>query len=129
MKTKLTFLLALTIIFYSTLSVNAAANKYSCNVKDFHTGTDSKTEFIAKNLRKKYLITVDEKKIFMTQISSEYRNAQMIFEIIGRNKLGIYSMEKSSIGFTTLIFHEMSGSASMVVQTFAGVNAWMLECK
>ena len=65
----------------------------------------------------------------MTQISSEYRNAQMIFEIIGRNKLGIYSMEKSSIGFNTLIIHEMSGSASMVFQTFAGANAWMLECK
>ena len=114
--------------FCSMQSVNATENRYACTVKNF-VSTSNDPEFKLKNLRKKFLVTVGKETIFVTQITSDYKNSQKLYKIIKRGTLGIFSMKGSNIGFDTFIFVEEKGEGTFSFQTFVGVNSWHIKCK
>ena len=102
----------LILYFHSTQVVTAANNKYSCSVEKVTQFSENK-EFIAKNLRKTFLITVGTEKIYLTQISNDFANTQKIYKILWKNILGINSIDADSNSLLeTLVFRRDGATAS-----------------
>ena len=118
------------LTIYSIKSVIAGENQYVCSVKHLTTSDNNDKEFVSKNLRKNFLITISKEKVFVTQLSNDFKNSQSIYQIIKRGKLGIFSIKKiDNVGFDTFIFHENTGKGTLVFQTFLSVTGWHIECK
>ena len=128
---KLLIFFALTI-FCSTQSANATENQYDCTVEDVSvTPRGNNAEFIAKNLRKKFMITVTEKTIYVSVLSSDYKNSQTIYTIVNKDRIfGISATSINSLGMIeALIIDEDEGEATVLNQGSSFVNVWILNCQ
>ena len=121
-------LFALTI-FCSAQTVNAAENA-TCSVEEMRVVSASKSdpEFVAKNMRKQFLVTVKEKQIFVTTISSDFENSQDIYTILNRGFLDIYSAALSS-GIDVFVIGKNLDKGTLVIQSSSYVNVWRLNCQ
>ena len=121
-------LFALTI-FCSAQTVNAAENA-TCSVEEMRVVSASKSdpEFVAKNMRKQFLVTVKEKQIFVTTISSGFENSQDIYTILNRGFLDIYSATLGS-GIKVFVIGKNLDKGTLVIQSSTYANVWRLNCQ
>ena len=120
----------LLIIFLCSYTLNVHASQYNCSVQNVvNTDLPTDKKYIADNFKKKFLISIEKKQIFVTSISKEFKNSQVIYNIINKNSLGIFSISESPIGFRTLIFSVKINEGNIVMQTSVGTTSWQLQCK
>lgn len=123
--------LTLTIAFLAgSLSVSYSAD-YDCSVEEValvFEGVEDR-EFVSKNLRKTFLVKVGNEKIFVTQISSEFKNAQKIFEILSKGPIVTNSVFQSLLGLESFTINKSNGDATYVFQMHNYAGVWRLKCK
>lgn len=122
-------LFALTICCL-TQTVNAAENA-TCSVEEMRVvpAGMSDPEFVAKNMRKQFLVTVKEKQIFVTQLSSDFENSQDIYTIVNRSILDIYSAKITSMSIDILVIGKNLDEGTLVIQSSTYANVWRLNCQ
>ncbi|MCG7518948.1 hypothetical protein [Ruegeria sp. Ofav3-42] len=88
-------------------SALAAGDDYECGVVDM-TSFDADEDFRAKNLRKRFLIKVDDERIYVTSLSDSFENSQEVLRIFKRGGLtkDVYGISETSIGVTTIALSE-----------------------
>ena len=79
-------------------------------------------------MRKQFLVTVKEKQIFVTTISSDFENSQDIYTILNRGFLDIYSAALSS-GIDVFVIGKNLDKGTLVIQSSSYVNVWRLNCQ
>jgi len=126
-------LLAAATSIAASLAANVAyANsEYSCVVLDMLNFSDD-SEFIAKNMEKRFLITLDEERVYVTTLSEDFTNSQSIYVIVNRSLSSVYGVELSSVSMDTIALSEtlFEGrfNATLLRQSTLGVTVWKLGC-
>jgi hypothetical protein len=112
-------------------AVAASSSEYSCVVLDMLNFSDD-SEFIAKNMEKRFLIALDDERMYVTVLSKEFRNYQNIYKIVNRLPSAVYGIELSpaSMGTVALSENLFEGryNATLLTQSTLGVTVWKLGC-
>lgn len=120
----------LLLLFSSTLQ--AANSEYQCTVADMATFGDDQ-EFIEKNLRKKFLILLDEGRVYVTMLSEDFESSQDVYEIVNRSMSDIYAIKPTAATMKTLamseFYYESVYNATLVVQSNLSATVWKLNCQ
>lgn len=61
-----------------------AKGEYLCSVAEVSSFDEDKAGIIEAGLRKSYLITVDSKRVYVTELDSERKSSQDIYTIVQR---------------------------------------------
>lgn len=123
--------LALVIALFAT-TANAAGNEYECTVDDIVTFGDD-DDFVAKNMRKQYLITLDVDQVYITMLSDEFSNSQRIYTIINRTMMDVYAVSLSPASISTValssFYFENNYNTTLSRQSTFGATVWKLDCE
>ncbi len=131
MKNRVIIFVGILFFAYPTYAIS---NSFFCDVTSFShtTQLDEGSNFVANNLKKKYLITTKEKNIIVSQIGDENEPNQRIFNIITNDKWGLTGLINNGLMWQIVFLSDKDDetiSVTITILTFAFVNAWVLGCK
>ena len=128
------FFLILLIFVFNKSNIVFALEKFSFDVEDFLTSSKNDIEFVNNNLSKKFLLTLDDDTIYITQLGGGYGNAQYIYDI----KRGIShtnetiliseNREQTCCEIDSLIFNKNENEGMMTLQHYNFSNVWHFKC-
>ena len=122
------------LLFFSSFAIQASPINLDCSVKKVtvldEVGKDNK-QFIDSNLKKRFIISVDEQEIIVTSISDTYKSSISKYTIFRKHEIfGTVSAKDDSSPFTQIIVIDpKNGVATISLQGAFFVNAWLLDCK
>ena len=133
MRIILSSLLALFAALVSTNSF-AKGKEYNCTVVSVINFYDD-ANFIAKNMKKRFLITLDSERVYVTSLSNDFEDSQKIYTIVRRDNYmnDVYAVSLSTISIDSIVisenYFEGSYNATLMTQNSIGVTAWKLDCQ
>ena len=112
-----------------------AKGEYLCWVAEVSSFDEDKAGIIEAALRKSYLITVDSKRVYVTELDSERKSSQDIYTIVQRGFYGndIYAvrntMDSLAAVALTEFHYEGHYGATLFTQSPYAAHAWKLRCQ
>ena len=112
-----------------------AKGEYLCSVAEVSSFDEDKAGIIEAALRKSYLITVDSKRVYVTELDSERQSSQDIYTIVQRGFYGndIYAvrntMDSLAAVALTEFHYEGHYGATLFTQSPYAAHAWKLRCQ
>jgi len=127
----MTILIKHLIVFslFFSFTVQAGSIDYDCSVKEVILFSDpDDDEFIRKNLKKRFVLSIRESEVIETSISDFYESGTTIYNIYEkRDVFGTLRAEHDNFS-ENLFLHIDTGEAVRSVQGSHYSNAWLLDC-
>jgi hypothetical protein len=121
------------LVLFLSFTVQANALVFDCSVKDFVnlSGFDKDDFFVQSNLKKRFIISVDEDEIISTSVSETYTSSVIRHKIFSRYEETVKAIEMNDTFsyFPTIVLNEITGEATISNQTTISLSAWLLDCK
>ena len=119
------------LLFFSSFAIQAIPIDFACSVKNFtvlsETGSGS-DEFIERNLKKKFIISIDQQEVIVTSISDTYSSGINKYKIFDRDIYGSVKAERRR-NKGVIFIDPKTGEATISLQGSSYLNAWLLDCK
>ncbi len=122
------------LLFFSSFTIQASPINFDCYVKNFtvlsEAAKDNK-QFIDSNLKKRFIISVDEQEITVTSISDTFKSSITKYNIFSKSELYETVSAKNDSGLFSqiIVIDHKSGEATISLQGVFFLNAWLLDCK
>jgi hypothetical protein len=121
------------LVLFLSFTVQANALVFDCSVKDFVnlSGFDKDDFFMQSNLKKRFIISVDEDEIISTSVSETYTSSVIRYKIFSRYEETVKAIEINDTFsyFPTIVLNEITGETTISNQTTISLSAWLLDCK
>jgi hypothetical protein len=114
-----------------------ALEQWRCTTESF-AGFDTRDqEFIAKNLRKQYLLTITEDEILVKTMSKDFRDTEEQFVFVGKDLLSRYAVAEIKMSYDLFslptnpeqrIAQDGFFNATRMVASDSYANSWLLRC-
>ena len=123
--------IALYLLLFSSATVQASPIALSCTVENFvSTDLSADTEFVDANLRRKFVLSIEEKEVLVTSISDSFSSGIQRYKILGTDFLGqIKAVQDLGMLFEFLYINHDNGRVTISLQDPQDVNVWQLGCK
>ena len=126
----------LTIIFCTDhlFATQAIANNFDCSVKNFNVLSEvgkGDKQFIDSNLKKRFIISVDEQEIIVTSISDTFKSSIKKYTIFSKSDIfnTVSAVSDNSFSTDIIVINPKKGTATISLQGDFYLNAWLLDCK
>ena len=121
------------LVLFLSFMVQANPLVFDCPVKDFVnlSGFDKDDFFVQSNLKKRFIISVDEDEIIATSVSDTYTSSVTRYKVFSRYEETVKAIEINDTFsyFPTIVLNEITGETTISNQTTISLSAWLLDCK
>ena len=121
------------LVLFLSFTVQANSLVFDCSVKDFVnlSGFDKDDFFVQSNLKKRFIISVDEVEIISTSVSDTYTSSVTRYKVFSRYEETVKAIEINDTFsyFPTIVLNEITGETTISNQTTISLSAWLLDCK
>lgn len=113
--------------------MSANSKRYECTsitvTSTVDGGSNPIDELIVKNMRKRFLITIQDTHVLVTSVSPDSSDSKKIFKFIKPNeyRLNLFALYRSAGSLGTLFL--LGEEASLTHQTTSQVTVWQLNCQ
>lgn len=122
--------IALYLLLFSSATVQASPIALSCTVENFvSTDLSPDTEFVDANLRKKFVISIEEKEVLVTSISDTFSSGILRYKIVGTDFLGDIKAARHGSHHDFIYIDPKRANVTISTQSVLSVGAWDLDCK
>ena len=123
------------LLFFLSFTIQASPINFDCYVKNFtvlsEAAAKDNKQFIDSNLKKRFIISVDEQEITVTSISDTFKSSITKYNIFSKSELYETVSAKNDSGLFSqiIVIDHKSGEATISLQGVFFLNAWLLDCK
>lgn len=121
------------LVLFLSFTVQANALVFDCSVKDFVnlSGLDKDEFFVQSNLKKRFIISVDEDEIIATFSNGDDSSGVSKFQIYTRLGSTVRAIERVGLGsiIYSIVINEIIGEATISYQTTNSLSVWLLDCQ
>lgn len=130
-------LLPFLCLLFGMTSPAQSLEQWRCTTENFNGFDDADDVFIAKNLRKQFLLTVTENEVLVKTITKDFTQRENRFRFFSEDMLTRYASAESKISFYVIampedpmIGIETDGFFNSTISTLNHlyVNSWLLRC-
>ena len=118
------------VLIFSPFSIQSSTINFDCSViKFFHSSDTEDNEFEDGNLKKRFVISINEQEILVTTISDTFNSNIRKYEIFKTDAQGVLYATRSSVVLSDMIsIDPRNGDALISLQGAFILNAWFLKC-
>ena len=122
------------LLFFSSFTIQASPINFDCSVKKvsvFDEVSKDNKQFIDSNLKKRFIISVDEKEISVTSISDTFKSSIKKYTIFSKSDVfnTVSAVGDSSFPTDIIVINPKKGTATISLQSDFYLNSWLLDCK
>lgn len=121
------------LVLFLSFTVQANPLVFDCSVKDFVnlSGLDKDEFFVQSNLKKRFIISVDEDEIIATFSNGDDSSGVSKFQIYTRLGSTVRAIERVGLGsiIYSIVINEIIGEATISYQTTNSLSVWLLDCQ
>ena len=118
------------MLIFSPFSIQSSTINFDCSViKFFHSSDTEDNEFEDGNLKKRFVISINEQEILVTTISDTFNSNIRKYEIFKTDAQGVlYATRSSAVLSEMITIDPRNGDALISLQGAFILNAWFLKC-
>tara|TARA_B100002052_G_scaffold221282_1_gene203267 strand:+ start:36 stop:518 length:483 start_codon:yes stop_codon:yes gene_type:complete len=122
------------LLFFSSFIIQASPINFDCSVKKvsvFDEVSKDNKQFIDSNLKKRFIISVDEQEIIVTSISDTFKSSIKKYTIFSKSDIfnTVSAVSDNSFSTDIIVINPKKGTATISLQGDFYLNAWLLDCK
>ena len=125
--------MALCLLLFPSFTIQASpiTVAFTCTVENFiNTDLSVEAELVDANLRRKFVLSIEEKEVIVTSINETASSSVARYNILSKSFFGQIEAARDDILFYDVIsINPKRGSATRSLQDASSVTAWSLDCK